>query len=236
MSWFVYILRCKDETLYTGSTTDLARRLRTHNSGKGAKYTRSRLPVELAYWEEAADKSAAFRRECAIKKLSRGEKLKLIRGKEELMREMRRKERRISTEEAWKIVEESPYGVLTMLTEDGPYGVPLNMVRRGEALYFHCAVEGKKTDALRKNPGVSAVFVDSSEIDGPKLTTRYGCAMVFGEAEEVLDGVEKTDALRLLCLRFAPEHMDEFERSLGSIPRTSIWKITVKHITGKANR
>ena len=237
VSWFVYILRCKDETLYTGSTTDLARRLRTHNSGKGAKYTRSRLPVELAYWEEAEDKSSAFRRECAIKKLTRGEKLKLIREKEkETMREMRRKERQIAAEEAWKIVEESPYGVLTILTEEGPYGVPLNMARRGDALYFHCAMEGKKTDGLRKNPGVSAVFVDHSEIDGPKLTTRYGCAMVFGEAEEILDAGEKEEALRVLCLRFAPEHMDEFERSQGSVPRTSIWKITVKHITGKANR
>ena len=237
MSWFVYILRCKDDTLYTGSTTDLARRVKTHNSGKGAKYTRSRLPVELAYWEEAADKSAAFRRECAIKKLTRAEKLELIRGKERVpMREMRRKERQIPAEEAWQIVERSAYGVLAMQTEEGPYGVPLNMVRSGETLYFHCAVEGKKTDALRKNPGVSAVFVDASAIDGPKLTTRYGCAMVFGEAEEVLSAEEKKEALRLLCLRFAPEHMDEFERSLGSIPRTAIWKITVKHITGKANR
>lgn len=236
--WFVYMMRCRDDTLYTGSTTDLARRLKTHNSGKGAKYTRSRLPVELAYWEEAADKSAAFQREAAIKKLSRAEKLLLIQRKErETMREMRRKERQVTTQEAWQIVERSPYGVLTMLTQDGmPYGVPLNMVRSGDVLYFHCAMEGKKVDALRGNPKISAVFVDSSEIDGPKLTTRYGSAMVFGEAEEVLDAEEKKAALRLLCLRFAPEHMDEFERSLGSIPRTSIWKITAKHITGKANR
>ena len=153
------------------------------------------------------------------------------------MREMRRKERQVTTQEAWQIVERSPYGVLTMLTQDGmPYGVPLNMVRSGDVLYFHCAMEGKKVDALRGNPKISAVFVDSSEIDGPKLTTRYGSAMVFGEAEEVLDAEEKKAALRLLCLRFAPEHMDEVERSLGSIPRTSIWKITAKHITGKANR
>ena len=238
MKWFVYIMRCGDDTLYTGSTTDLARRLKTHNSGKGAKYTRSRLPVELAYWEEAADKSAAFRRECAIKKLTRAEKLLLIQRKEkDAMREMRRKERQVTAEEAWQIVERSPYGVLAMLTEDGmPYGVPLNMVRSDETLYFHCAMEGKKVDALRGNPKISAVFVDSAEIDGAKLTTRYGSAMVFGEAEEVLDAEEKKEALRLLCLRFAPAHMEEFERSLGSIPRTSIWKITAKHITGKANR
>ena len=78
MSYWVYILRCCDGSLYTGSTTDPAKRLAVHQSGKGAKYTRSRLPVELIYREETADKSAALKREAAIKKLSREEKLKLI--------------------------------------------------------------------------------------------------------------------------------------------------------------
>lgn len=76
--YHVYILRCADGTLYTGCTNDLARRLRTHNAGKGAKYTRARLPVELVYAEEAADKSQALRREAAIKALPRSKKLKLI--------------------------------------------------------------------------------------------------------------------------------------------------------------
>ncbi len=74
----VYILRCGDGTLYTGCTNDLARRVKTHSAGKGAKYTRARLPVELVYSEPAADKSAALRREAAIKALSRREKLALI--------------------------------------------------------------------------------------------------------------------------------------------------------------
>lgn len=73
------MLRCRDGSLYTGSTTDPVRRLSVHQSGKGAKYTRSRLPVELVYQEELADKSAALRREAAIKKMSRAEKLQLIR-------------------------------------------------------------------------------------------------------------------------------------------------------------
>ena len=77
MSWFVYILRCKDDTLYTGSTTDLARRVKTHNSGKGAKYTRSRGPLTLVYTEQCEDKTAAFRREYAIKQLKRSEKAAL---------------------------------------------------------------------------------------------------------------------------------------------------------------
>lgn len=78
MSYYVYILRCADGTLYTGYTDDPQRRSQVHNAGKGAKYTRSRLPVELVYQEACGDKSAALRREYAIKQLTRAEKLKLI--------------------------------------------------------------------------------------------------------------------------------------------------------------
>ena len=78
MGYWVYILRCQDDTLYTGYTTDPMRRLKVHQSGKGAKYTRSRLPVELVYREELLDKSSALQREAAIKALSRAEKLTLI--------------------------------------------------------------------------------------------------------------------------------------------------------------
>ena len=78
MEYLVYILRCGDGSLYTGCTNDLPRRLRAHQSGRGAKYTRSRLPVELIYQEPAADRSAALRREAAIKRLSRTGKQALI--------------------------------------------------------------------------------------------------------------------------------------------------------------
>lgn len=77
MSWFVYILRCGDDTLYTGITDDVPRRLEAHRAGKGAKYTRGRGPLELVYQEELPDKSAALKREYAIKRLSRVEKLVL---------------------------------------------------------------------------------------------------------------------------------------------------------------
>ena len=81
-AYTVYILRCGDGTLYTGCTNDLARRLRAHSAGHGAKYTRSRLPVELVYTEPAADRSQALRREAAIKALNRAGKLALIRAGE----------------------------------------------------------------------------------------------------------------------------------------------------------
>ena len=75
---YVYILKCSDGSLYTGWTTDLETRIKTHNSGNGAKYTRSRRPVSLAYYEEVSDKTAALKREAAIKKLPRSKKLELI--------------------------------------------------------------------------------------------------------------------------------------------------------------
>lgn len=78
MSWFVYILKCADDSLYTGVTTDLNRRLSEHNAGTGAKYTRCRLPVSITYSEPAESRSAACVREAAIKKLSRTKKIELI--------------------------------------------------------------------------------------------------------------------------------------------------------------
>lgn len=75
--WCVYILRCKDGTLYTGITDDLERRLEAHRAGKGAKYTRGRAPLTLVYREDCADHSAALKREYAVKQLSRAEKLRL---------------------------------------------------------------------------------------------------------------------------------------------------------------
>ena len=75
---YTYIIKCADSTLYTGWTNDLEHRLAMHNSGRGAKYTRGRGPLELVYSEELPDKEAALRRECAIKKLRREQKLALL--------------------------------------------------------------------------------------------------------------------------------------------------------------
>jgi putative endonuclease len=76
--WTVYMLRCRDGTLYTGATNNLERRVATHGRGRGAAYTRARLPVTLVYSEPAPDRSAALRREAALKRLSRAEKLLLV--------------------------------------------------------------------------------------------------------------------------------------------------------------
>ncbi len=77
---YVYILRCKDNSLYTGWCVDLEKRLALHNSGKGAKYTRSKRPCKLVYYEEIDNKSEALKREIAIKKLTKAKKEDLVRS------------------------------------------------------------------------------------------------------------------------------------------------------------
>ena len=77
-TWYLYILRCGDGTLYTGITTDVEARLAQHRAGKGAKYTRGRGPLEAVYTEECGDLSAALKRELAVKAMSREEKEKML--------------------------------------------------------------------------------------------------------------------------------------------------------------
>ncbi len=76
--WWVYLLRCRDGSLYAGATNDLERRVAAHAEGKGGRYTRSRLPVALAWSARAADRSSALRREAALKRLTRAEKVGLV--------------------------------------------------------------------------------------------------------------------------------------------------------------
>ena len=78
MPWFLYVVKCKDTSLYTGITTDISRRIKEHNSQKGAFYTKNKTPVELVYQEAMANQSAARKREAEIKRLTRKEKLTLV--------------------------------------------------------------------------------------------------------------------------------------------------------------
>lgn len=78
MSWYLYIVKCQDGSLYTGITTDITRRIKEHNAKRGAFYTKNKIPVELVYQETMSDQSQARKREAAIKKLERKEKLGLI--------------------------------------------------------------------------------------------------------------------------------------------------------------
>jgi putative endonuclease len=78
MPWFLYVVKCQDTSLYTGITTDIPRRIKEHNTKKGAFYTKNKIPVELVYQEAMAGQSQARKREAQIKQLTRKEKLELV--------------------------------------------------------------------------------------------------------------------------------------------------------------
>lgn len=149
---------------------------------------------------------------------------------------MRRKDRELTTEAAWEVAARCTYGVVSMTDAEGnPYAMPVNLVCVEDCLYFHAAMEGKKTDCLKNNPHVCVNFVEFAEIDKPAFTTRYASAIAMGIAEEVTDEEERTGALRALCLFLAPE----IPRSHGDFSecrgKTAIWKIKVTTMTGKCN-
>jgi putative endonuclease len=84
-TWSVYILRCNDNTLYTGITNDLEKRIESHSNGQASKYTRSRLPVEIVYLEQVKNRGEATKRELEIKALPRKEKIKIIKGNTDII-------------------------------------------------------------------------------------------------------------------------------------------------------
>ncbi len=148
---------------------------------------------------------------------------------------MRRKDREMPEEFGIEVIDKCNYGVAAMTEASGaPYAVALNFVRIDRALYFHCAVEGRKTEALKNNPQVCVFFVGSENPYKDKFTTAFESAVVRGTAAEVTEVEEKIAALRALCEKLTPDNMADFnsaiERSLG---RTAVWRIDIAKITAK---
>ena len=150
---------------------------------------------------------------------------------------MRRKDRQVPEEQAWEAVDRCGYAVLAMTAEDGgPYCVPLQVVRKDRALYFHGAREGRRAACLRAHPAVCLTCVDRCEVVQEAFTTRYRSAVVFGRVTEVTDLAEKREALRLLCLRYAPRAMADFDRAAARPERTGVRRLDASEITGKEHR
>lgn len=145
---------------------------------------------------------------------------------------MRKESRQMSAEWALEVLDKAPYITVSMADDEGmPYGLPLSLVRTDEkTFYFHCALEGKKLDILSKNPRVcmSAVTKCKPTV-GPKdgsFTLEFKSAIAFGMAEIVEDDNEKIAALRAICERFLPKHMDAFDASVArSLGRTAVVRI-----------
>ncbi len=147
---------------------------------------------------------------------------------------MRKAERQRDAEWALEVFDRAPYVTVSMTRTDGtPYGLPLSLVRKDDrTFYFHCALEGEKLDCLRANPVVSLSAVSKCtpkfEEEKQNFTEYYHSAIAVGRAEPVVDNEEKTEALRLLCMRFLPKYMDYFPEAVArSLDRTAIVRITL---------
>ena len=154
-----------------------------------------------------------------------------------MKRPMRRKEKKLETEEAFEILRNADYGVLSSVSENGkPYGVPLNHCLLDGNIYFHSATEGHKVDNIRENPPVSFSVVGETSIVPEEFDTVYESAIISGTAEEVF-GSEKRSALEALLKKLAPKIPPDKTKCMDDeLDDVSVFKITIKSITGKANR
>ncbi|MCR4851959.1 MAG: pyridoxamine 5'-phosphate oxidase family protein [Prevotella sp.] len=147
---------------------------------------------------------------------------------------MRKASREMGVDFALEVLDKAPYVTVSLTRPDGrPYGVPLSLARTDEkTFYFHCALEGEKLDCIKANPTVclSAVTRCTPTI-GPKdgsFTLQFRSAIAVGRAEMVEDEEEKITALRAICERFLPHHMDAFDDAIRrSIARTAVVRITL---------
>ena len=150
------------------------------------------------------------------------------------MREMRRKDKEIGTDEAITLLTECEYGVLSTVGNDGqPYGVPLNYAYKDNCIYFHCALKGHKIDNIDDNPKVSFCAVGNTKVLPSEFSTNYVSAVALGVASEV-QGKERYDALILILDKFSPEFMKEGKKYIEKLDKvTKVIKIEIEHISGK---
>ena len=147
---------------------------------------------------------------------------------------MRKASRAMDAAFALEVLDKAPYVTVSFTKPDGaPYGVPLSLARTDDkTFYFHCVLEGEKLDCIAANPMVALSAVTKcAPTVGPKdgsFTLQYKSAMAIGKAEVVTDKDEKIEALRAICLRFLPHHMDAFDDAIArSLERTAVVKITL---------
>lgn len=155
-----------------------------------------------------------------------------------MFREMRRKAQALTEATCMEILENSQNGVLALLGDDDyPYTVPLNHVCMNGRLYFHCAVEGHKVEAISGHDKASYCVIDADDVDGETLSTRFRSVIVFGRVRMVQDTALKRAALMAIGRRFAPANMEKAVEEINeSLQRTGIIELSIEHISGKESR
>ncbi len=152
-----------------------------------------------------------------------------------MFREIRKTKKALDNKAAAEMLKTCEYGVLSTSGEDGyAYGVPLNFVYDGNAIYFHCAKQGHKIDNLRFNNKVSFCVVNRAKVLSEEFSTEYQSAVVFGLACEVENNEEKRKALGMLIEKYSSEFMSSGAAYIDRfIDMTSVIKINIEHISAK---
>ena len=150
------------------------------------------------------------------------------------MRELRRKDKQITLEEAQTLLTVSEHGIMSTVDSEGqPYGVPLNYVYINEAIYFHCALSGHKIDNIENNSKVSFCVVGDIKILPADFSTNFVSAVVFGVASEALEE-ERYDALLALLEKYSPNFIEEGRTYIEKLDKlTKVIKIDLQHMSGK---
>ena len=153
-----------------------------------------------------------------------------------MFREMRRSNQQLSHGECERILKQGKTGVLAVLGDGGyPYAVPLNYYYSDGEIYFHCAKEGHKLDAIRKNSKVSFCVIEQDNIVPEKFTTYFRSVIAFGKGRVIEDTEEKINAIRILAEKYCPDvTKEQYNAEVSSaIDRMAMIEITVEHMTGK---
>ena len=153
-----------------------------------------------------------------------------------MFREMRRKNQVLSREECLAVLDRGTSGVLAVQGDDGyPYAVPLSYAYEDGKLWFHCAREGHKLDAILRDPKVSFCVVDRDQVVPLEYTTYFRSVVLFGKARVLEDPTEIRAALEKLALRYAPEDSEAHREAIleKELPAAVMVEVTVEHLSGK---
>ena len=150
------------------------------------------------------------------------------------MKSMRRVDRQMAETEAKKLLGRGEYGILALIDEDGrPYGVPLNYVYANDAVYVHCALQGKKLNAIAANPQACFTVVGHNQVLPDKFATNYESVMVFGPAA-IVDAAEKEFALEAIIQRYSADFLEAGHAYIEKFrAATQVVKIGIEHVSGK---
>jgi nitroimidazol reductase NimA-like FMN-containing flavoprotein (pyridoxamine 5'-phosphate oxidase superfamily) len=153
-----------------------------------------------------------------------------------MFEQLRLKKRQLDGESALAILQNGEYGVLSVCGGDGyGYGVPLNYIYSGGAIYFHCATEGKKLREIANNNRVSFCVISKAVVMPEKFTTSFESAILFGRAAEVL-GDEKIHAFKMLVEKYSPAFLEKGLQYIeAGQSRAKVFKIEIEHLCGKSN-